>query len=79
MSQLQELAQRVEHLLLRYEELQRTNALLEQQVNDLEQERHILQLRLNTARARIDSLLSRVPEPEKAKADVSSPFPHISR
>ena len=56
-----DLTERVERLLLRHEELQRTNALLEQQVQTLGQERDSLRSRLNAARARIDALLARLP------------------
>lgn len=65
MPRLQDLTQRVERLLLRYQELKRTNLLLEQKVNDLQQERHQLQLRLNAARSRVETLLSRLPVEEK--------------
>ena len=61
MSKLEELADRVERLLLRHAELQRTNALLEQQVATMTHERDNLRSRLNAARARIDALLERLP------------------
>jgi cell division protein ZapB len=61
MSKTQELADRVERLLLRHEELKRTNELLEQQVGALTHERDNLKSRLNAARARIDALLDRLP------------------
>jgi uncharacterized protein (TIGR02449 family) len=61
MSKTQELADRVERLLLRHEELKRTNELLEQQVAALTHERDNLKSRLNAARARIDALLDRLP------------------
>ena len=61
MSQLQDLAERVERLLLRHQELQRTNALLEQQLAAATQERDSLRSRLNAARGRIDALLERLP------------------
>ena len=61
MSQLQDLAERVERLLLRHQELQRTNALLEQQLASVTQERDSLRSRLNAARGRIDALLERLP------------------
>lgn len=61
MSQLQDLAERVERLLLRHQELQRTNALLEQQLTSVTQERDSLRSRLNAARGRIDALLERLP------------------
>lgn len=63
MSQIDELVERVERLLVRYEELQRTNALLEQQLAGMTAERDSLRSRLNAARARIDALLERLPEP----------------
>ncbi len=56
------LADRVERLLLRYEELRRTNALLSAQVASLSQERDSLRSRLSAARARVDALLERLPE-----------------
>ena len=59
--QLEQIAERVERLLVRYEELQRTNALLAAQVDSLTQERDSLKSRLNAARARIDALLERLP------------------
>ena len=61
MSQLQDLAERVERLLLRHQELQRTNQLLEQQLAGVTQERDGLRSRLNAARGRIDALLERLP------------------
>jgi cell division protein ZapB len=61
MSRIQELADRVERLLLRHEELQRTNALLEQQLITLTHERDNLKSRLAAARGRIDVLLERLP------------------
>lgn len=61
MSKIEELADRVERLLLRHDELQRTNALLEQQMATVTHERDNLRSRLNAARARIDALLERLP------------------
>ena len=61
MSKIEELADRVERLLLRHAELQRTNTLLEQQVAAVTQERDNLRSRLNAARSRIDALLERLP------------------
>lgn len=61
MSKIEELADRVERLLLRHEEVRRTNALLTQQVTALTQERDNLRSRLNAARGRIDTLLDRLP------------------
>lgn len=61
MSKIEELADRVERLLLRHEELKRTNALLEQQLAAVTHERDSLRSRLAAARARIDALLERLP------------------
>ena len=61
-SQIDQIAARVERLLLRYQELQRTNALLSAQVDALTQERDSLKSRLGAARARVDALLERLPE-----------------
>lgn len=55
------IAERVERLLLRHAELQRTNALLAEQVAALTLERDSLKSRLNAARARVDALLERLP------------------
>lgn len=62
MTQLQQLAERVERLLLRHEELQRTNALLLQQVQTLTAERESLKSRLSAARTRIDYLIDKLPQ-----------------
>ena len=61
-SQIDQIAERVERLLVRYEELQRTNALLAEQVEMLTTERDSLKSRLSAARARVDALLERLPE-----------------
>ena len=61
-SQIDQLADRVERLLVRHEELQRTNALLVAQIETLTQERDSLKSRLSAARARADALLERLPE-----------------
>ena len=59
---MQQITDRIERLLLRHEELQKTNQLLAQQVTQLTQERDVLKGRLQTARQRIDALLERLPE-----------------
>jgi len=59
---IDQIAERVERLLLRYEELQRTNALLSEQVHVLTQERDSLRSRLSAARSRVDALLERLPD-----------------
>jgi uncharacterized protein (TIGR02449 family) len=61
MSTLEDLAERVERLLLRHEELKRTNALLAQQLESVTSERDTLRARLTAARTRIDALLERLP------------------
>lgn len=58
---VEQFAERVERLLVRYEELQRTNALLNGQVQTLTQERDSLRSRLAAARGRIEALLDRLP------------------
>ena len=64
--QIEQLAERVERLLLRHEELQRTNALLAEQVEQLTQERDSLKSRLAAARARVEALLERLPDVKRA-------------
>jgi uncharacterized protein (TIGR02449 family) len=61
MSKIEDLADRVERLLLRHDELQRTNMLLEQQLKGVTTERDSLKSRLNAARSRINTLLERLP------------------
>jgi uncharacterized protein (TIGR02449 family) len=61
MSKIEDLADRVERLLLRHEEIKRTNALLEQQLAAVTHERDSLRSRLHAARSRIDALLERLP------------------
>lgn len=72
MSKIEELADRVERLLLRHAELQRTNTLLEQQVAAVAIERDNLRSRLNAARARIDALLERLPAEPAAPRDAGA-------
>ena len=66
LSQIDQLADRVERLLVRHEELQRTNALLLAQVETLTKERDSLHSRLSAARSRVDALLERLPEIKNA-------------
>jgi cell division protein ZapB len=61
MATIEELADRVERLLLRHQELQRTNALLTTQLDAVTSDRDNLRSRLNAARNRIDVLLQRLP------------------
>ncbi|MDD0808890.1 cell division protein ZapB [Curvibacter sp. RS43] len=60
---IDQIADRVERLLLRHEELQRTNQLLTEQVSALSRERDSLKSRLNAARSRVEALLERLPPP----------------
>lgn len=72
MSRIEELADRVERLLLRHEELQRTHALLNQQLDTVMHERDNLKSRLSAARSRIDVLLDRLPR-EAPAAGTTAP------
>ena len=69
-SQIFQIAERVQRLLLRYAELRRTNALLSKQVELLTLERDSLKSRLSAARSRVDALLERLPENKPAQKDV---------
>jgi cell division protein ZapB len=64
---IDQISERVERLLLRHQELQRTNALLVDQVNNLQTERDALKSRLHAARARVEALLDRLPSPDSAE------------
>ncbi|MGQ9724382.1 MAG: DUF904 domain-containing protein [Tepidimonas sp.] len=57
---IEELGQRLERLLLRHEELLRTQALLQHEVQRLVQEREQLQAQCAAARQRLDALLARL-------------------
>ena len=65
---LDQVADNLERLLLRYEELQRANALLQEQLLEVTQERDTLRSRLAAARARVDTLLERLPVNETSTA-----------
>jgi cell division protein ZapB len=60
--QLEDLIERVERLLLRHDELKRTNTLLCEQLEAVAHERDSLRSRLSAARGRIDALLERLPK-----------------
>ncbi len=62
MSKIEDLAERVDRLVLRHAELKRTGSLIEQQLVAVSAERDSLRSRLAAARARIDALLARLPE-----------------
>ena len=61
MASLTDLTDRVERLLVRHDEILRTNLLLQVQLTAITQERDSLRSRLNAARARVDALLERLP------------------
>ncbi|MFO1328634.1 MAG: DUF904 domain-containing protein [Rubrivivax sp.] len=61
MTKLHDLAERVDRLVLRHQELKRTSQLMEQQLQAVTAERDSLKSRLAAARARIDALLARLP------------------
>ncbi|PVE09714.1 hypothetical protein [Limnohabitans sp. Rim28] len=69
---IDQIAERVDHLLLRHEELQKTNVLLAQQVQTLSNERDQLKSRLAAARARVDALIERLPTTAPTSPEVSS-------
>lgn len=72
MSTFEDLTERVERLLLRHEELKRTNALLEQQLAAVVSDRDSLRSRLAAARSRIDALIERLPAQAPADDDTGN-------
>lgn len=73
-----ELADRIDRLLLRHEELQRTNELLSTEVDSLQAERDLLRSKLAAARARIVTLLERLTAASETGVDSSSSDPSSS-
>ena len=69
---IDQIAERVDHLLLRHEELQRTHSLLTQQVQALTLERDLLKSRLAAARARVDALIERLPTSAPATPEATT-------
>ena len=61
MAKFEDLAERVDRLVLRHQELKRTSALIAQQLVSVTNERDSLRARLAAARTRIDALLARLP------------------
>ena len=59
-SPIDQIAERVERLLVRHEEVLRTNALLIGELEGVTRERDSLKSRLGAARSRIDALLDRL-------------------
>jgi cell division protein ZapB len=83
MSPLALLADRVERLLLRHREMQRTNELLTRQLDAVSLERDHLRTRLNQARQRVDEVLARMPQaemdgPGRQDGDAAAPRPSTS-
>ena len=71
-SPIDQIAERVERLLVRHEEVQRTNALLQEQVDALTRERDGLKARLTAARSRIDAMLEKLPADGASSSKSSS-------
>lgn len=71
MNKLHDLAERVDRLVLRHEELKRTSQLMEQQLQAVTAERDSLKSRLAAARSRIDALLNRLPPDGAAAPDAA--------
>ena len=72
MAKIEELADRVERLLVRFDELSRTQHLMQAQLTSVTQERDSLKSRLNAARSRIDALLDRLPNESFGPDDLSA-------
>jgi cell division protein ZapB len=72
MAKLDDLAERVDRLVLRHQELKRTTALIAEQLVSVTSERDSLRSRLSAARARVDALLERLP-PEPAASAAGTP------
>ena len=70
---IDQIAERVERLLVRHDELRRTNELLAQQVQALTQERDSLRSRLLAARARVDALIDKLPTSPGALTALQQP------
>jgi len=73
MPTLHDLVERVDRLVLRHEELRRTSALVQAQLDSVTQERDSLRSRLGAARARIDALLARLPVESPVESSVEPP------
>ncbi|MDR2990817.1 MAG: DUF904 domain-containing protein [Burkholderiaceae bacterium] len=71
-SLIDQIAQRVERLLVRHDELMRTNVILREQVAALTHERDSLKSRLLAVRVRVDALIDRLPASQNgASPDVA--------
>ena len=72
MAKLDDLAERVDRLVLRHQELKRTTALIAEQLVAVTSERDSLRSRLSAARSRVDALLQRLP-PESSTTLAAQP------
>lgn len=68
---LDQIAERVERLLLRHTEMQRTQQAMARQIEALTLERDALKTRLHTARHRLDALIDRLPPDAPALQDAA--------
>lgn len=59
---IDQIADRVDRLLVRHEELHRTNTLLLQQVQQLTQERDQLHAKCQLVKQRLDVMIERLPQ-----------------
>ena len=75
MAKLDDLAERVDRLVLRHQELKRTTALIAEQLVAVTSERDSLRSRLSAARLRVDALLERLPAdaPAERAAEPATP------
>ena len=60
-AKFEDLAERVDRLVVRHQELKRTSGLIAQQLVSVTNERDSLRSRLAAARSRVDALLARLP------------------
>lgn len=69
---LDQIAERVERLLLRHAEMQRAHQAMARQIEALTLERDALKTRLRTARDRLDTLIERLPPDPPAVRDAAA-------
>jgi hypothetical protein len=67
-SSFDQVAARIERLLVRHEELRRTNELQRERIRALELELDLYRSRYAAARSRIDELIARLPAPSSMPA-----------
>lgn len=73
MAKFDDLAERVDRLVLRHQELKRTTALIAEQLVAVTSERDSLRSRLSAARSRVDALLERLPAEAAAQPAADTP------